>query len=93
MDVDKALQKVIKTGKAVIGSNQTINAAKKGNAQLIILASNCPRHVMNEAGDKVPIFKYAKPSIDLGRACGKPYAISALAIIDPGKSDIMAVLR
>jgi len=93
MDVDKSLQNLIKTGKVVIGSNQTIDAARKGDAQLVILASNCPRHVMNGVGDKVPIFKYAKPSIDLGRACGKPYSISALAIIDPGKSDIMAVLR
>jgi len=93
MNIDKALQKVIKSGKVVIGSNRTIDTVKKSDAQLVILASNCPRHVVKEIGDKVPTFECAKASIDLGRACGKPYAISALAIIDPGKSDIMAVLR
>jgi large subunit ribosomal protein L30e len=30
---------------------------------------------------------------DLGSACGKPFSVAALAVIEPGDSEIMALQR
>jgi large subunit ribosomal protein L30e len=30
---------------------------------------------------------------DLGSACGKPFSVATLAVIEPGDSEIMALLR
>ncbi|ATZ60705.2 MAG: 50S ribosomal protein L30e [Methanosarcinales archaeon Met12] len=90
IDLNRALRSAIKTGEVIIGANRTIDAAKNGKAQLIILASNSPREVrMKIEESEVPVLNYAGKSVDLGLACGKPYIISALAIINPGESDII----
>ena len=34
-----------------------------------------------------------KPEVQLGKACGKPHMVSALAIVDPGESDITSLKR
>lgn len=94
VDLNRALRSAIKTGEVIIGANRTIGAAENGNAQLVILASNPPREVrMKIEKSGVPVFNYAGNGVDLGLACGKPYVISALAIINPGKSDITGVLK
>ncbi len=93
MNLDRALQVVVKTGKVLIGSNETLEAVRRGTAKLVVLASNCPTHVRVEVENKVKTFDYPGPSTDLGATCGKPYAIAALAVIGPGESDILAVLR
>ncbi|HIH03297.1 MAG TPA: 50S ribosomal protein L30e, partial [Methanoregulaceae archaeon] len=32
-------------------------------------------------------------SVQLGKACGKPHMVSALAVVDPGESDITSLKR
>ncbi|NYT00473.1 MAG: 50S ribosomal protein L30e [Methanocellales archaeon] len=93
MNIDRALQVVVKTGKVLIGSNETLEAAKRGQTKLVVLASNCPKHVRAEIETKVKTFDYPGTSTDLGAICGKPYAIAALSVTHPGDSDILAVLR
>ncbi len=94
IDLNRALRSLIKTGEVIIGANRTIDAAKNGKVQLIILASNSPREVrMKIEESKAPVLNYAGTGVDLGLACGKPYIISTMAIINPGESDIMGVLK
>ncbi len=93
MNIDRALQVVVKTGKVLMGSNETLEAVKKGTAKLVVLASNCPPHIRAEVETKVKTLDYPDTSTDLGATCGKPYAIAALAVIDFGESDILAVFR
>lgn len=94
INVDKALLKVIRTGDVKIGANSTLDAASKGAAKMVVVAENCPAEVREklEAGN-VPLYVYPGTSVDLGRtACGKPFVISALAVIDAGESDILALI-
>lgn len=94
IDINRALRSLIKTGEVIIGANRTIDAAKDNEVQLIILASNSPREVrMKIEESEVPVLNYAGNSVDLGLACGKPYIISTMAIINPGESDIMRVFK
>ncbi|UGV39885.1 50S ribosomal protein L30e [Methanococcoides orientis] len=92
INVDKALIKVIRTGSVIIGANRTIDAAVKNEAKMIVLASNCPAHVREQIeATNVPVLNYTGTSVDLGPACGKPFTIAAMAIMDVGESDILAV--
>ncbi len=94
MELDRALQTAIKTGKVKIGSRETIKVAKKGEPKLVIIAKNCPAGIKKQLIElKIPLYEYSGQSSDLGLACGLPYTIAALAIIEPGESEILNLLR
>jgi large subunit ribosomal protein L30e len=94
MDVQRSLRTVIATGNVLIGADQTAKAVAKGEAKLVILASNAPEGegIRAAAGKKrIPVYAFEGNGTQLGPACGKPFAISALAVLDAGQSDVMAL--
>ena len=92
MDLNKALRSAIRTGEVLMGSNRTLDSVKEKKAKLVILSSNSPDHVGKAIeSEDVTVFEYPGKSADLGSACGKPFSIAALAIIDPGESDILSL--
>ncbi len=88
-DISKVLRSTISTGKVLIGTKQSREAVKNGKAQVVVISSNCPEKSMNEIKG-VPVIKYPGTGVDLGVACGKPFAIAALAVIEPGDSEILS---
>jgi large subunit ribosomal protein L30e len=94
INVDRALRSSMRTGKVLLGSNRTIDAGMNGQAKLIIYAADCPHEVRAQLESiDLPIYGYQGIGKDLGSACGKPFSVAALAIIEPGDSEIMALLR
>jgi len=92
INVDKSLIKAMKTGTVILGTNRTIDAAVDGSAKLVVLASNCPENVKKTLqSTNVPILEYSGTNVELGPVCGKPFTIAAMAILDAGESDILAV--
>ncbi len=96
MDLQRSLRTAVGTGKVLIGADQTHKAVAKGEAKLVILATNTPagediRAAPSET--RVPVYDYAGMGTQLGPACGKPFAISALAVVDAGESDILALAK
>jgi len=94
IDVNKAIGTTVKTGKVLFGANKAVENVKLGRAKLIVLASNCPRKIVEDIMNysrfsNVPVVIYKGTSIDLGAACGKPFMVSALTVREPGDSDIM----
>lgn len=94
IDVNKSISTSVKTGKVLFGVNNAVRSAKQGRARLIILASNCPKDVIDDIThyakfSDVPVVIYKGSSIDLGVVCGKPFMVSALTIREPGDSDIL----
>ncbi len=88
-DISKVLRSAISTGKVQIGTRQTLDAVNNGKAQVVVVSSNCPEQTMN--GIKgATIIKYPGLGVDLGVACGKPFSIVALAVLEPGESDILS---
>lgn len=92
MDVQRSLRTAVGTGKVLIGADQTAKAVRDGEAKLVILANNSPvgddiRKVASEK--RIPVYDFNGMGTQLGPACGKPFAISALAILDAGESDIL----
>ncbi|MHC1624810.1 MAG: 50S ribosomal protein L30e [Methermicoccaceae archaeon] len=93
MDVDwsKTLLSVIKTGKVYFGAKQTLKAIRDNEAQLVILASNCPEDIRTEVeSSDVKVVYYPGVGVDLGTVCGKPFSVTSLTIVDEGSSGILA---
>jgi large subunit ribosomal protein L30e len=92
LDIAKSLRMAIKDGTVSIGAKNTLKSIKRGDNQLVILASNCPQRLRDQiTSEKVPIVNLDISSVELGSTCGKPFTISALSIIDAGSSDIMSI--
>jgi large subunit ribosomal protein L30e len=100
-DVNRELQKMISSGKVLIGSKGAIKAlrGREKGAKIVIHASNCPEEIkeelkeMDKEGDeKNTVYEYPSNSLELGLACGKPYSIASLCIMDAGKSEISRLL-
>ncbi len=96
MDVQRSLRTVIATGRVLIGADQTAKAVERGEAKLVILATNAPQQEALRATaqkKRIPIYDFDGMGTQLGPACGKPFAISALAVLDAGQSDVMALAK
>ena len=95
MDFNVSLRRAIKTGNVLLGQNKTEEIINEGKAQLVVIAENCPddyrRKVENL--ENTFIYTFSGSSVQLGKACGKPFMVSALAVVDPGESDILSLKR
>ncbi len=93
MDLAHALKVALETGKVRIGLEETRKAAASKKARLLIVARTCPDPALTKERQvgKVPVYHYEGTAVDLGQACGRPYPISALAILDPGSSAILTL--
>jgi large subunit ribosomal protein L30e len=92
LDIAKSLRTAIRDGKVSIGAKNTLKSIQKGDARLIVLAFNCPQRFQESITSKsVPAISLDMNGVELGSICGKPFAITALSIVDPGSSDIMSI--
>ena len=93
-----SLSLVTKSGKYKLGITQTLSALRKGEAKLVIFASNI------SPTDKSLIEYYAMlgqcdilpfdgDNVDLGTACGKLFRGSVITIIDAGDSEILNMIK
>jgi large subunit ribosomal protein L30e len=80
------LKELLRSGRAAIGAETVLRSLKRGEAKLVVVASNCPEDVLSDiqhhsrlAGVTVEVFE--GNSQELGIACGKPFAVSALALL------------
>ncbi len=96
MDVQRSLRTVIATGSVVIGADQTQKKVAGGEAKLVVLANNCLHGdaIRDAANAKnIPVYDFKGMGTSLGPACGKPFAISALAVLDAGESDVLQLAK
>lgn len=89
IDINKALRNALSTGKVVIGSKQTIDAVKNGKARIVVVASNCREQTLKDI-EGISTIKFPGSGNELGIACGKPFSISTLAVLDAGESEILS---
>ena len=91
MDINKALRSAVSTGKVYFGINETKKAITAGKAKLVIISSNCPKDYIDDINKlkKVSTYNFRGSNVDLGSTCGKPFPVSVLTIVKPGKSTIL----
>jgi large subunit ribosomal protein L30e len=97
MSLNQPIASAVSTGECKIGAKSSIDAVKKGEAKLVVVAANCPKNEAEDikryaqlAGIKVQVFEGT--SWDLGETVGKPFMVSAIAIIKPGDSKILKMV-
>lgn len=89
IDVVRALKTAATTGDVRFGLSETRKSVKKGEAKMVVVSNNCPdSSVVSGSSPKVLVFNGT--NVELGNACGKPFPISALAIVSPGESNILS---
>ncbi len=93
-DIKEEVSRAVKTGKVVLGSKKTIKSLLTGNPKLIVVSDSCT----NELKDRlsyystlagIPCKTVEGTTLELGSLCGKPYTVSALAVLDAGKSKLL----
>ena len=90
IDMARALKTAATTGKVKIGLAETHKSIKKGEAKLVVISKNCPDKTLAPGGKGPRVIVYEGTNVELGSACGKPFPISALAIVNPGESNILS---
>ncbi len=96
MNVDTALQKMLKTGTLEYGYRKGIKNLVSGKAKAVIIAKHGPEKVKEDiiryaSAAEVPIIEYKGSSLELGRACGKPFLVSTITVLNPGEVSIKEV--
>ncbi len=97
-DIERELVTALKTGKVILGSRRTLKLVKLGKAKAVIVAANAPPEIYNDIMyyakmSNIPVYVYPGTSVELGAVCGKPFTVASLAIIDPGSSRIVELIR
>jgi large subunit ribosomal protein L30e len=87
-DLAGPLRKAVETGKVVLALHQVRRALQADTARLVIRASNCPDEFLQTPKD-IPVQEFQGSNVELGAACGKPFSVSVVAVLDPGKSKIL----
>lgn len=98
MDINKAIQIAVKTGKVLFGFKESLEALRGGRVKLIVVAKNIPKErekTIHQCAkiSKTPILQYNGSSLGLGSICEKPFPVSVLAIRDPGDSEILRMVK
>lgn len=93
MDIAHALKLALSTGRVKVGLEESLASARAREAKLLIVSSTCPDVELRKAkkSGEVPVYHYEGNAAELGAACGKPFPISTLAVIDAGTSAILSV--
>ena len=95
MDIARQLKQGINTGAIVFGQRQTASECSKGAAKLVLIAANCPDPFVDEIRNSfpaIPVHQVSMVNRQLGAACGKPFPVSSLCIVDAGQSDLLQLL-
>ena len=97
MDVDRGIRVAVDTGDVTLGSEKSIQSLKLGKGQLVIVAENSPKEILEDVEyysnlTNVPYYVYEGTSVTLGSVCGKPFTVATLVINDPGDSTILEVM-
>ncbi len=90
IDIARALKSASVTGKVKFGRAETRRSIEGGEAKLVVLSSNCPSKEEFMSGGSTRSIEFPGTNVELGAACGKPYAISVLAVVAPGDSNILS---
>lgn len=96
MEVSRKIVQAVATGKVIIGTEKSLKAVKRGQAKLVIVASNCSRDALADIKQysklaDIQLQVFDGDSTMLGLACGKPFSVNMLVVVEPGNSNILSI--
>jgi len=85
------------TGDVTLGFKEIFKIVRTGKPKLILVASNPSKEVKKLSDEAkvsgVNIYQLKHNSVDLGIACGRRYPVSIIAIMKPGESEILDLIK
>ena len=98
MDVNRALRSATQTGTVLLGLRETVKAIEDKKAKLVVIAENALASDAEKvqglaAKNKVPVYRFHGKNTELGPACGKPFSVAVLSVLEAGESDVLALAR
>ena len=98
MDVNRALRNAAATGTVNLGYKETVKAIEAKKVKLVILADNAPVEMASNIETvstkfKVPVYRYGGKNTELGPACGVPYSVAVLSVVEAGDSDVLQLAK
>jgi len=83
MDINTTLRTLVKKHKVAVGFETTKKEIIKNKIKIAIVSSNIPTKKLEIIKSKsVPIFYYKGNNSELGIACGKPFPVSTIGVIE-----------
>lgn len=97
-NIEKQIGVIKRTGKLKYGYNTTIKSLQRGEAKLVIMASETPEDMKMTikyfcALTQTPVVEFPGTSAELGIACRRPHLVAVIAVLDLGASDIMHMAK
>ena len=97
MSLNQPIASAVSTGKCKIGAKSSIDSLKTGAAKVVVVAANCPKDEYDDIEryaqlSNIKVLKFEGTSWDLGEVVGKPFMVSAIAVIEPGDSKILKMI-
>ncbi len=91
MDLTNELRRAVSTGKVYFGAEQARYAIGQKEAKLIIVASSPAPGTENDPvlSKFAKRFNFPGNNMELGAACGKPFSVSVLTVVQEGSSRIL----
>lgn len=97
-DLIRAIQAAVRTGQIVYGARRTIKTVLHGKAKVVVVAMNAPpelkRDVLYYAKlSRIPVVEFDGTNMELGAVVGRPHSVAVLAVLEPGQSNILELVR
>ncbi len=97
-EIEKQINVIKRTGKLKYGYNNTVKAIQRGEAKVVIIASEAPYEMRTIiqylcALTQTPIVEFPGTSAQLGVACRRPHLISSVVVMDTGASNILDLAK
>jgi large subunit ribosomal protein L30e len=96
VDANKEIRRAVDTGKVSFGLKTCQKNLMQGVGELIIVSNNMPLNEKEKLEqlaktENKRFFVYQDTGLALGSICGKPFVVSAMVILDKGKSKVLEV--
>ena len=93
-EIERQIRVIQKTGKLRYGIRNVIRALQRGEAKVIVMATNIPSDMKTLikyycALTQTPLVEFPGTSAELGVVCGRPHLVSSVVVLDVGASSIM----
>jgi large subunit ribosomal protein L30e len=94
VEISKEIRRAVDTGKVSFGYRACQKSLISGKGELVVVSSNLPanwKETLKQLADteKKRFVEVPETGLELGSVCGKPFNISAMIVLEVGKSKVL----
>jgi len=98
VEFEKEIRRAVDTGKVSFGYRNAEKSALLGKGKLLVVSANTPaknrERLAYLAGvSGLQLFEFGKSALKLGSICGKPFPVTAMVVLEQGKSKVLSIAK